>query len=58
MERIAITIEKDLLDKIDRAAGDVPRSRFISRILREWLEKGGYNAPHIPPGYPKVFQKK
>jgi len=39
MERITITIEKSLYDDIEAARGDVPRSKFICRRLREAVPK-------------------
>jgi metal-responsive CopG/Arc/MetJ family transcriptional regulator len=37
---ITITIEEDLLKKINKARGLVPRSLYISKILEEKI-KGG-----------------
>jgi len=35
---VNLTLDSDLVDAIDKLRGDVPRSRFINRILREVLK--------------------
>jgi len=36
--KVSISISKELLEKIDKQRDDVPRSRFIERILSEVLK--------------------
>lgn len=37
-ERICITIERELLEEIEDNRGDVPRSRFIERLMQRGVE--------------------
>lgn len=37
-KRVTITISKILLEKINNDMGDVPRSRFIERILKSYYK--------------------
>jgi hypothetical protein len=39
--KVSISLEPDLLSEIDRLKGDIPRSRFIVRRLRDALKKEG-----------------
>jgi len=38
-ERITITIDPDLLKKLDEARGRVPRSAYIEDLIREALKQ-------------------
>ena len=39
-EKLGITLPKSLLHKIDNNRGDVPRSKYIRRVVESYL-KGG-----------------
>jgi metal-responsive CopG/Arc/MetJ family transcriptional regulator len=36
---IGISLDRDLLETIDRARGDIPRSRFIARLVEKSLKE-------------------
>jgi metal-responsive CopG/Arc/MetJ family transcriptional regulator len=38
LERICLTLPKELLDQVDRQRQDIPRSRFIRRILKNAVQ--------------------
>jgi hypothetical protein len=40
-ETISFAIRRELREHIDNLRGDVPRSRFISKILERAIEKEG-----------------
>ena len=37
-ERITITIEKNLVEKIDQERDLIKRSTFIEKIIKEWYD--------------------
>lgn len=37
---ISISLPKELLEKIDRERGDVPRSRYVAKLLLRALKVG------------------
>lgn len=39
MKRVSLTIPNDLLNYIDEKRNGIPRSRYISNILREVIER-------------------
>jgi hypothetical protein len=41
--RLELRVERELLERIDDAAGDVPRSRWVVRVLEQALD--GHAAP-------------
>ncbi len=38
-EKTSITLSRDVLDQVDRLAGDESRSAFIERVLRGYLQE-------------------
>lgn len=38
-EKTSITLSRDVLDQVDRLAGDESRSAFIERVLRGYLQQ-------------------
>jgi hypothetical protein len=40
-EVVSFAIRRELREHIDNIRGDIPRSRFISKILERAIEKGG-----------------
>ena len=38
-QKVLVTLPRDLVDEVDRARGDVPRSRVVRRGLELWLSK-------------------
>lgn len=41
IERVTISLDKDLLVKVDDDRGDIKRSTFIAKILRKHYEGDG-----------------
>jgi metal-responsive CopG/Arc/MetJ family transcriptional regulator len=39
--RITLTLDSDLVEEIDETRGDVPRSRFVERLLLETWKASG-----------------
>lgn len=37
--RLGISLDKELLEKVDEARGDVARSKFVSRALEKAIEQ-------------------
>ena len=35
--KVSITIEKSVLDRVDRAADEISRSEIVDKALRRWL---------------------
>jgi len=40
--RVSLSLRKDTLELIDKARGDMSRSRFVERTLRLWLGAGDW----------------
>ncbi|MGD0318276.1 MAG: hypothetical protein ABSB56_01075 [Nitrososphaerales archaeon] len=38
---VAISLNKDLLKKVEQLRGDVPRSKFVARALEKAVEQKG-----------------
>jgi metal-responsive CopG/Arc/MetJ family transcriptional regulator len=36
---MGLTLPRDLVKKVDKVRGDIPRSRFIRRLLEQVVEK-------------------
>ncbi len=55
--RIGLSIDRETLRELDEARGDVPRSRFVSRLIEKAIqEKGGSfggSRPDVAPGRPR-----
>ena len=39
-ESITITVSRELKDKIDILRGEIPRSRFLSKIIKSAIQAG------------------
>jgi metal-responsive CopG/Arc/MetJ family transcriptional regulator len=37
-DKLGITLPKSMIERIDKARGDVPRSRFIRRAIESYLK--------------------
>jgi metal-responsive CopG/Arc/MetJ family transcriptional regulator len=38
IDRIGLSISKIIIEKVDNDRGDIPRSRFIERILKKYYQ--------------------
>ena len=51
-DKIAITLPRSILQKIEKVRGDIPRSTYIRRALQNYLKQGKtrwMTAPDVPP---------
>jgi metal-responsive CopG/Arc/MetJ family transcriptional regulator len=39
-DKIALTLPRSIMQKIEKVRGDIPRSTYISRALQNYLKQG------------------
>jgi len=37
--RFSITLDKDLVEKIDKKRNDIPRSSYLNKLLKKYIER-------------------